>query len=259
MGLAVDDDAGAAPAAAPTESANAPATTAAAAPAVKAPVPIPANEPPPPPPPDSEWVAAAKDRSKVPYWVMPVLLFLPVWLIMYVGTLEEPTRQEGIIYEGGVVYEEKCATCHGAGGGGGVGPAFTNGAIGETFADAEAQVAWVIQGSQVFIDAGLTSYGDNAKPLAGNAGALMPAFGVDLTAEELIAAVMYERIELGGLEDELPLAEAIWDKLDHGELDGEFHFTEGVDGDLDGTGQVEAYFALSREEVSAEGIAAGEG
>ena len=255
MGLAVDDDA-AAPAAAPAASANAPAVAAAAAPAMKAPVAIAPSEPPPPPPPESEWVTAAKDRKKVPYWGMPVLLFLPVWLIMYVGTLEEPTRNEGVLYEGGVVYEENCASCHGGAGGGGVGPAFTNGAIGETFASAEAQVAWVIQGSQVFIDDGRTTYGDNAKPLAGNGGALMPAFGVKLTAEELIAAVFYERIALGGLEDELPLAEEIWYKLDHSELDGEYHFIEGLAGDLDGDGEVAPYFTETRELLAADEVAA---
>lgn len=256
MGLAVDDDGGAAPAAAPTESANAPAVAAAAAPAMKAPVPIPASEPPPPPPPDTPWVAAAKERKKVPYWVMPVLLFLPIWLIMYVGTLEAPTREEGVIYEGGLVYEAQCASCHGAGGGGGVGPAFTNGAIIETFADAEAHVAWVVQGSQEFINAGRSTYGDNATPLGANNGALMPAFGAKLTAEELIAAVFYERIELGGFEEELPLAEAIWDKLDHGELDGEYHFIEGEGGDYDGDGEVVDYFTLSREELGGEEVAA---
>lgn len=255
MGLAVDDDGGAAPAAAPTESANAPATAAAAAPAMKAPVPIPAGDEPPPPPPEAEWVTAAKDRKKVPYWVMPVLLFLPVWLIMYVGTLEEPTREEGVLYEGGVVYEEKCASCHGAGGGGGVGPAFSNGAIIETFADVESMVSWVVHGTQGYIDAGETTYGDNAKPLGAD-GKAMPAFGVDLTAEEIIVAVFYERIALGGYESELPLAEAVFDKLDHGELDGEVHFIEGEGGDFDGTGEIATFFTLSREELAGEEVAA---
>ena len=102
MGMAVEGDA---PEAAPTETPNAPATTTAAAPDVKAPLPIPATEPPPPPPPDDPWVTTAKERQKIPYWVMPVLLFLPIWLIMYVGTLEEPTREEGVLFEGGEVYE----------------------------------------------------------------------------------------------------------------------------------------------------------
>lgn len=210
-----------------------------------APVPFPAGAEPPPALPDSDWVAAAKNRRKVPYWVMPVLLFLPVWLIMYVGTLEEPTRQEGVIYEGSHVYADHCASCHGATGGGGVGPAFDT--IGETFASPEAHIAWVVQGTQHFLDDGRSTYGDNAKALAGNGGSLMPAFGVDLTAQEIVAAVFYERVELGHLEDELVLAEAIWDAMEHGEIDGHIHFVEGPGGDYDGNGETVDFFAHTRE------------
>lgn len=255
MGLAVDDG-GDAPAAAPAASANAPATTAAAAPAVKAPVPIPASEEPPPPPPDTPWVAAAKERSKVPYWVMPVLIFLPVWLIMYVGTLEEPAREEGVLFTGGQVYAANCASCHGAAGGGGVGPAFTNGAVISTFAQPESMVAWVGQGSSIFREAGRTTYGDTEKPIGGNNGSLMPAFAERLTARELIAAVFYERINHGGAEDELPLAEAMYEAMNAGELDGGTHFVEGPDGDLDGTGEISEFFAEIREMVGGEEVAA---
>lgn len=188
---------------------------------------------------------------------MPVLIFLPVWLIMYVGTLEEPTRESGVIYEGSIVYEEECASCHGATGGGGVGPAFAGGAVIETFADVEAQAAWVVHGSQVFKNAGRDSYGDTAKPIGGNNGALMPAFGDKLTTEELIAVVFYERVELGGHEEELALAEAIWDKLDHGELELPEHFVEGVDGDLDGTGEIRAAFESTKAELAEAEVAAG--
>ena len=126
-----------APAEAPSPVGQRPRRAGAAAPAAGAPVPIPAAEPPPPEPPKSEWVANAESRKKIPYWVMPVLLFLPIWLIMYVGTLEAPTREEGVLFEGGEVYAANCASCHGAGGGGGVGPGFNGGAVIETFANFE--------------------------------------------------------------------------------------------------------------------------
>lgn len=230
-GLDVGDEPSAAPTEAPAASANAPAV--ADAPSAGAPVPIPASEPPPPEPPKSEWVATAESRKKIPYWVMPVLLFLPIWLIMYVGTLEDPTRSEGVLYEGGEVYAEHCASCHGGEGGGGVGPAFTGGDIITTFAAFEDQAAWIVHGTQGYQDAGRTSYGDTDKPLNGN-NALMPAFGAELHADELIYATFYERIELGGHTDELELAEAVFDKLDHGELEEvpEF-FAEGLDGDFE--------------------------
>jgi len=240
-----------APTEAPTQSANAPAVaSAAAAPAAGAPVPIPASEPPPPEPPKSTWVANAEGRKKIPYWVMPVLLFLPIWLIMYIGTLEDPTRNEGVIYEGGNVYAENCASCHGAEGGGGVGPGFNNGAIIETFASLEDQVAWIVHGTQGYVDAGRSSYGDTNKGL-GSSGANMPAFGDALTAEEVVYATLYERVALGGYEAELPLAEAIFDGLDHGELELPEHFVEGADGDF------EAEISEMLAEVRA-GLAAGE-
>lgn len=221
------------PAEAPTESANAPAKAAEAKPAAAgAPVPIPASAPPPPEPPKSAWVRAAEDRQKIPYWVMPVLLFLPIWLVMYVGTLEDPTREEGVIYEGGLVYAEHCASCHGATGGGGVGPAFGNGAIIDTFSLLESQVAWVVHGTAGYQDAGFDTYGDNNTPL-GATGANMPAFGADLTVEELVTSVLYERIELGGYDQELELAERLYDKIENQELELPEHFAEGPDGDFE--------------------------
>lgn len=246
---------GEAPAEAPTQSANAPAVAAGSAPSAGAPVAIPAAEPPPPTPPTSAWVAAAEGRKKIPYWVMPVLLFLPIWLIMYVGTLEEPTRAEGVLYEGGVVYTESgCSGCHGATGGGGVGPAFSGGAVIDVFANFESQAAWIVHGTQGYIDAGLDTYGTSAKAVGGS-GANMPAFGAELTTEELIYVTFYERIELGGLEDELPLAEALFDKLDHGELELPEHFAEGTDGDFEA--EIAEMLAEVVAELAGEEVAAG--
>jgi mono/diheme cytochrome c family protein len=254
MGLAVEGDD--APAAAPTVSANAPAVAGASAPAAKAPVPIPAAAAPPPKPPTPPWVEAAESRKKIPYWVMPVLLFLPIWLIMYVGTLEEPTRSEGVLYEGGLVYVEAgCSGCHGAGGGGGTGPAFTNGDVITTFSQAESQMAWVVHGTQGYLDAGLTTYGDTNKPMKGYNGSLMPAFGADLTSEELIAVVFYERVVLGGYEDETVLAEAVWAAIEAGDLELPEHFNEGVDGDF--TAEIIDMLSSAREGVAGGEVAAG--
>ena len=187
---------------------------------------------------------------KIPYWVMPVLLFLPIWLIMYVGTLEEPTREEGVLYEGSVVYTESgCVNCHGATGGGGSGPAFAGSSVIETFARAESQMAWVVQGSQNHLDSGFTSYGDNSKTILGYNGTPMPAFAADLTAEELISVVFYERIELGGYSDDLEFAELVWDKIEHGELELPDHFVEGTDGDF--TAEIEAILEEVRLELGA--------
>jgi len=257
-GLDVPPEAGA-PAEAPTQSANAPAVVGSATPAAGAPVPIPASEPPPPEPPTSAWVASAEGRKKVPYWVMPVLLFLPIWLIMYVGTLEEPTRSEGVLFEGGEVYAEHCASCHGAEGqGSGAFPGFQNGAVIETFSLLESQIAWVVHGTQGYDDAGIATYGDTNKAVGGS-GANMPAFGDALTTEELVYAVLYERVALSGYTEELELAERLFDKLDHGELELGEHFVEGVDGDFENE-IVDMFDEVRQELIAIEGdLASGAG
>ena len=254
----VDETVADAPQAAPTESANAPAVVGDAAPQVKAPVPLPEVDAPPPPPPEDPWVTLAKDRQKIPVWVMPILLFLPIWLILYVGTLEAPDQEEGVLFEGGEIYAEHCASCHGNGGGGGIGPAFTNGAIHETFNDVEAQVAWVVHGTAGYQAAGIATYGDQDTPV-GDGGAQMPAFGDTLTAEELILAVMFERVELGGDTDpsEFELADLVYEMLESGELDGEAHFLEGSEGDLTGRGEIATYFTEARQALGGEEVAGG--
>jgi len=186
---------------------------------------------------------------------MPVLLFLPVWLIMYVGTLESPTREEGVLFEGGQVYAENCASCHGADGGGGVGPAFNNGAVIETFASFEDQVAWIVHGTQGYIDAGRETYGDTNLALGGT-GANMPNFGDPLDASEVMWATFYTRIELGGYQEELPFAEAVFAAYESGELELPEQFNEGIDGDFEA--EVEEVLAEIRAEFSqGEEVAAG--
>lgn len=244
---------------APAATGDAPAaaaTAAAAAPAVRAPVAIPAAAPPPEAQPPSEWVQAATTRKKIPMWVMPVLLFLPVWLVMYVGTLSEPEREEGVLYEGSVVFvEHGCSGCHGAGGAGGTGPAFANGAVAETFATASSQMAWVTHGSQGYLDAGLDAYGTSQRPVGDHNGSQMNGFGDELTAEELMWVVFYERIELGGHEEDTALAEKLFDMAEHGELEGILpeHFTQGVDGDFTGDGEIGAVIAAAEAALGGEG------
>jgi len=264
LGLApADGDTGAAaPDVAAAVSENTPAVAGAAAgaapAAAKVPVALPAMDAPPPTPPTAPWVTAAEGRKRIPKWVMPFLLFLPIWAFMYVGTLEDPTREEGLIYEAGKVYAENCAVCHGAGGGGGSGPAFTNGALIETFSSFEDQIEWVTKGSKGYSDEGRATYGDTAKPVGG--GGVMPGFSEDLTAAELTLAVLYERIELSGYEEELLLGEAIFDKIDHSEFEealeevgiDDGHFGENIT--LDTLTEV---FAKMRAEAGGEEIAAG--
>ena len=193
--------------------ASVPATGGGAAPAgasagqsapILAPQPAPAP-PTPPPPPTPPSVLAAQRRQRIPYWVMPALLFLPLWAFLYVGTLESPTRGEtGIIGEGEEVYANTaaCASCHGAeGGGANSGPQLSAGELLLTFPESPdglglaQQIEWIVKGTNgtgVGRPYGAPTRGDEEGRVAGWFGE-MPAFSDNLTAREIIAASLYER------------------------------------------------------------------
>ena len=198
------DDAPASTDAAPS---NAVEKTAAAAPAAAAPSGPPARtaapEPaaPPPPKPEPHYVVAAKQRRKVPFWAMATLSLMPVWGFMYVRALTDAGEvAEGPLSEGAEVYSN-CASCHGAGGGGGVGYAFEGGEILNTFPHIEDQIRYVYYGTEGYNIAGVGIYG-NPDRVGGahetGAQGVMPAFSSQLSAEEIIAVVCHERYTLGG-------------------------------------------------------------
>ena len=207
---AADGDAQAAPAgAAATASPAVPAPP--TAPAAVPAEPVVKFEAPVPP-----YVTAALQRKTIPYWVMPVLLFLPIWAIYYVGYLERPPADpEGLLFEGGEVYAEVCASCHGGTGSGGTGRQLNGGEVLLTFPSDAAgydglagHIAWVANGSdQTEITEG-PQYGDPARigtdspRTVGSFGAAMGNFTESLTVEELAAVVYYERVAHGDIDDE---------------------------------------------------------
>lgn len=75
--------------------------------------------------------------------------------------------------DGAALYSTNCASCHGADGGGGVGPALGGGAVVEAYPDEADQIAVVTDGRNG-----------------------MPGFGNDLADEEIQAVVAYTRDEL---------------------------------------------------------------
>lgn len=175
--------------AAPAEAEAVPAAPSAAAPAVPAAAAVVEPAAPAPKPVRPE-VAAALKRRKIPIWAMPVLAGLPLWAYVYQATLEPPPAAESDpLVLGGEVYSG-CATCHGATGGGGVGPALTG--VLETWPDYRDHMMWVKLG-----DAGWpgTTYGATDKPK--NVG--MPGHAA-LTDAELAQVVLYERTTFGGLD-----------------------------------------------------------
>jgi mono/diheme cytochrome c family protein len=203
---ATTDEAGAVE---PAQPAAAAAAAAPAAPAIPGPAPAPA--PPPPPRPDPPYVAAARRRRRIPAWAMPVLAGLPIWGFIYATTLDAPTDPNDPLTVGQRIFTGQCATCHGARGGGGVGPALHEGELALTFPDFRDHIVWVRDGTAAANPDG--TYGDpqregGPRTLKDFAGT-MPAFA-DLSEEELLAVVRYEREVLSEIptEDEPELAEA---------------------------------------------------
>ena len=77
--------------------------------------------------------------------------------------------------EGAALFSASCAGCHGADGGGGVGPQLSDGAVVEAFPDEAGEIAVVTDG---------------------RGG--MPSFGDRLSAEEIAAVVAFTRTTLAG-------------------------------------------------------------
>ncbi len=235
------DDAGdAAPATDEPPAAGVPATTAstpsaepATAPAASGPPPrggLPEAPAPAPPEPDPPYVVAAKTRRKTPFWAMAALGLLPVWGFIYVRALtESPEVSAGPVGHGEEVYSN-CASCHGAGGDGGVGYPFTGAEVLDTFPQIEDQVRYVTFGTEGYNAAGIEIYG-NPEREGGvhttGAQGVMPAFGGQLPPSDIVAVVCYERYTLGGADptseeyadeyeawcsDEAPVFQAIEDE-----------------------------------------------
>ncbi len=200
---ASDPDAAADPAAAP-----APAPAAAPAPAVAATPDVPAV-----PEPVAPYVEAAQHRKTVPVWILPVLLFLPIWGIYYVGYLERPpAAPEGLLFEGGEVYAESCASCHGGGGGGGSGRQLNRGEVVATFPAGDGaydglagHLSWVINGTEGTLNNEGANYGAPSReggPRGVGSFGAMAGFGASLDLESLVAVVFHERVAHGQLDDE---------------------------------------------------------
>lgn len=84
-----------------------------------------------------------------------------------------PTAEDGVpgaAVDGATIYADDCAACHGADGGGGVGPALAEGAVVAAFPEVADQVVVVAEG---------------------RGG--MPSFGDRLTPEQITAVVDYTR------------------------------------------------------------------
>ncbi|MCC6433702.1 MAG: c-type cytochrome [Acidimicrobiales bacterium] len=139
------------------------------------------------------YIEASKRRTRIPVWAMPVVAILPLWAFLYAGTLEPPKKTVLTLKEAGAeVYSgaAACAGCHGATGGGGVGPQLSGGAAAETFPNPVDMVRWVILGSA----GGADLYAAAGKQSKGG----MPAFGETLSLTQIVEVVLHERQTLAG-------------------------------------------------------------
>ncbi|CAN5682996.1 hypothetical protein BH20ACT2_BH20ACT2_09100 [soil metagenome] len=232
------------------------APAAAATPARPEPAAAPAvPEPPPPPEPLPPHVEAAVRRKKIPIWAMPVVDFLPIWAIVYAGTLSPPGEDGGgPLAEGEAIYNSQCSSCHGATGGGGVGPALAGGAVAETFPEFADHVEWIRLGSDGWPEA---TYGANGTEV-GASGAVMPAFGESLTDEELALVVRYERETFGGVVEEELVAitegEATLEAGGEGEAGGEAEAEGGGEAEAEGGTEADSDAADPDSQTGAESV-----
>ena len=207
IGQGGDEAAGSADASASASSpaTTTPATTTPAAAAAPSGPPArtaaPAPSAPPPPKPDPVYVAAAKQRKKIPFWAMATLSLMPIWGFMYVRAVtQSPTVVEGPLGIGAGIYTS-CASCHGAEGGGGVGYQFSGGEVLKTFPHIEDQIRWVYYGTEGYNAANIAVYGnpdrEGGAHMTGGLG-VMPQYGSQISQAEIVAVVCHERYDLAG-------------------------------------------------------------
>lgn len=144
---------------------------------------------------------ASNERARIPVWAMPIVAALPLWGLVYAGTLNPPVQEREAYAEGRELYEEHCASCHGAEGGGGTGYAFSGGAVVQTFPNRYEQILHIARGSAAITNQAYGNPGSADARVAGERG-IMPAFGPDGTTElsllELELITLHERHEFGG-------------------------------------------------------------
>ena len=160
-------------------------------------------------------------RGKYPVWLAAAFVLIPLLAVAYIlvspngpdcgsgGQLGvDPVSGEAVNCDGseygvvtvdnfaagGALYQQ-CVACHSDNGSGGVGPAFSSGAILVTFPSGSCSdhIEWVSLGTGGWPE---STYGATDRPVGGIG--LMPAFGTSLTQEQIAQVSLYERVAFGG-------------------------------------------------------------
>jgi len=134
-------------------------------------------------------------RSGIPVWMMPVLLILPFWAMVYMGAFAEPEAAAGPRTGPQIYVSAGCGSCHGPTGGGGVGPRLAGGETKLTFPNVEDMITWVADGSAPKRG---QPYGDPSRPGGPRPAASggMPSFKGQLSPDEIKTVVEYVREQL---------------------------------------------------------------
>jgi mono/diheme cytochrome c family protein len=201
---------------------------------VVAPASVPAAEPDPEPEPEEEpeeiLVGAAgirqMNRKSLPRWLAAMFVVVPLAALFYAATFASGAEcgaggalaidpATGVAENcdgsefgsagtplklGAALYAAEaaptCASCHGTDGSGGTGPALAGGSVVETFPACEDHIKWVSLGTDRWRDEVGNTYGASNAPVGG--GGVMQSYeDAGLTAEEIAAVVLYERVRFG--------------------------------------------------------------
>ena len=170
---------------------------------------------------DAPYVNAAKNRNKIPWWAASALLCLPIWAVIYVGTLERPAVEAtGVLQHGAEIYAQRCSSCLGANGGGGAGYKLADGEVLITFPYMADMVEWIAKGSDGFGVGNTYGSPERGRVVAGG----MPAFADVLDAEELMSVVLHERAVFGNSEEAITYAAELDHIIEAGEMDLHMYF-----------------------------------
>ena len=180
------------------------------------------------------WVSAARSRTRIPMWALPVMFFLPLWAFVYVKLTEPPPEPVTAITEGAATYAARCASCHGGAGagseGGGVGRPLYNGEVLLTFPKLGTDMLYWLEVGSEGIGIG-NAYGATDRPggahISGETGANMPGFGGPLSEYKIYSVARYIREVLSEeqiSDEEIAARDAEWEDLGGGkDLSGGGH------------------------------------
>ena len=150
------------------------------------------------------------------------------------------------------IRDSGCSGCHGAEGGGGIGPAFADGEVHVSFTSLEDQIVWIAKGSALVGTGNTYTSADSARPRA--VAGQMPGYGSEgansLNAEDIIAVTLYERTQFEPGESgerDLLLASTLNELIETGELE----LPEEFDGATLTADVVGEWLAPAREALAA--------